>query len=66
MKNGKAMTMTLTASYDRDTWELTVTVDGTTYVYTDVSPHHSDQFRKRARRNKGRAMAYIRTFQRKE
>ena len=54
--------MTLGSSYDQDTWELTVWIDGNEYTYTDVSPYHHRQFSSRAKRNKGRALAYIRTF----
>lgn len=48
-------------SYDADTWTLQVTVNGTPYEYADMSPFHNDEFVKRARRNTGRAMSYLRT-----
>ena len=56
----------LGSSYNRDTWELTVVIDGKDYTYSNVSPYHNDQFVKRARKNRGRAVAYARTFPRKE
>lgn len=49
----------LTSSYDRDTWELSVTVDGRAYTFRNVSPYIFDQFHKRAKRNRGRALAYL-------
>ena len=56
----------LGSSYNQDTWELTVIIDGKEYTYENVSPYHNDQFVARAKRNIGRALAYARTFQRKE
>jgi hypothetical protein len=58
--------MKITSSYDQDSFELTITVDGRKYVYVDVSPFHHSEFRKRAKYNKGRAMAYIRGFKTRE
>jgi hypothetical protein len=56
----------LGSSYNADLWELTVYLDGKEYTYTNVSPHHNDKFVAKAKKNRGRAMAYVRTFPRKE
>lgn len=55
--------MELASSYDYDAWELTIYIDNRKYVYTGVSPFHNSEFVKRAKRNKGRALAYIRKYQ---
>lgn len=58
--------MKLESSYDTDTWEQTVWIDGKRFVYTDVSPYHNSEFTKRAEKNKGRAIAFIKGFKRKK
>lgn len=59
-RTGKQTGPNLTSSYDRDTWEFRVTVDGRAYTFRNVSPFIADQFHKRAKRNRGRALAYLR------
>jgi len=57
---GKRKAPTITSTYDRDVWELHVTIDGKPYVYHDVSPFIADRFHRLARRNRGRALAFLR------
>lgn len=54
--------MELSSSYEQDRSRLTVHVGGKRYVYRNVSPYHNDQFSRKAWRNRGKAMAYIRDF----
>jgi hypothetical protein len=56
----------LSVSYDLDTWELRVSIGDKKYTYVSISPFQNSEFLKRAEKNKGRAMAYIRNFRRKE
>jgi len=58
--------MKLASSYDRDVSELTVYIEGKEYIYTHISPFHNSEFVKKAKRNRGRALAYVRTFPRKD
>ena len=53
----------LTSSYDSESWELVVYLDGHRYVYKNISPHHNGAFVALARKNKGRAMAYLRRLE---
>ena len=39
--------------------ELTVGINGERYLYDEVSPYAFERFRRMLRRNKGRALAYL-------
>lgn len=50
-------------SYDRDAWSLYICVGGTReYVYRGVSPYHMDRFTRLVRRNRGRALNYLKAL----
>ena len=54
--------MNMTSSYDESVWRLTVVLDTKRYVYREVSPYHQGVFFKKAKQNRGRAMAYVSDF----
>lgn len=49
----------LVPSYSMDDWELRVWIGDSQYVYSDVTPFQADKFSAMARKNKGKAMAFL-------
>lgn len=50
--------------YNPKYWLMVLSVNNKLYKYYDISPYIKDRFLKTLKRNKGKAMAFIRKFKR--